>query len=168
MLAHSAIETIALSSVRRQDMRRFVRKHARALSWSRMYLGFFVFYLILITFFVQISQTLLQVRDRNTARASFYVVAAACVIALALIMISVNTVSNVYYDAARPWEEAYRNLEAKVGRDEGRGRGCDGGGGDAQTTEASQLMTQLVTLNRLQAEQNALLEKLVASGRFSA
>ena len=39
--------------------------------------------------------------------------------------------------------------------------------GDAQTTDASQLMTLLREQNRLQAEQNALLEKLVASGRVA-
>ena len=81
---------------------------------------------------------------------------------------SVNTVSSVYFDAARPWEEAYRNLEAKSAETKEEAAVANGGGGDAQqTTDASQLVTLLREQNRLQAEQNALLEKLVASGRVA-
>jgi hypothetical protein len=156
------LDSLALSSVRREDLRRFVLKHSKTFTWNRTHLGVLMWMLLNGGFFMSVfAKALAESHGASPSNKRWWAVFVAFLVATGLMTKSLLTTPAVFFDAARPWEQAYNNIEARHAAGTGEAQrtppaekvAAPGGGGGAAALSGG--VEEMVALLR---EQNRLLE----------
>ena len=131
-------------------------------------MGTFILFLLMTGFFLQVLANAGAHGHMHGDWRIWRAVLAGCLVSLVFILFSLLTCPTVYFDAARPWDEAYRNLclqveaERKTSTDPSEAATPDNASFVASASDghATDGVAEVVMLLR---QQNALLEaKLTA------